>query len=127
MGGWESDMIRTTPFINKFLTAVTDKDRAGDYYEKRDDVLAVRRSFRAAMQDGDRQRAIGLRNRYPETILIMEPVNKIDRAIMKLRKKLKIIRSNQRITDDKRRELEDKIDTRILMLQNKANKLMQNI
>ncbi len=127
MNRWESDMIRTTPFINKFFTAVTDKDRAGDYYEKRDDVLAVRRSFRAAMQDGDRQRAIGLRNRYPETILIMEPVNKIDRAIMKLRKKLKMIRSNQRITDDKRRELEDKIDTRILMLQNKANKLMQNI
>ena len=127
MGRWESDMIRTTPIMNKFFTAVTDKDRAGDYYEKRDDVLAVRRSFRAAMQDGDRQRAIGLRNRYPETILIMEPVNKIDRAIMKLRKKLKIIRSNQRITDDKRRELEDKIDTRILMLQNKANKLMQNI
>ncbi len=127
MGEWESDMIRTTPFLNKFLTAVTDKDRAGDYYEKRDDVFAVRRSFRNAIENGDRQYALRLREKYPEIIRVMEPVNKIDRAITKLRKQLKMVKANKRLTEAKRKELTDQIEDRILALQNKGMELMRKI
>jgi len=127
MGQWESDMIRTTPFLNKFVTTVTDKDRSSDYYDKRDDVFAVRRSFRAALQNGDREQAINIRQKYPEIVRIMEPVNKIDRAITKLRKRLKMVKANKRIGDAQRKELIDKIEDRIYMLQSRGIQLMQGI
>ena len=127
MGRWESDMIRTTPFINKFLTAVTDKDRAGDYYELRDDVFAVRRSFRNAVDARDAEQVANLRERYPEIIRIMEPINKIDNAIMKLRKKLKLVKQNPNLSRDRKLEIEDMVDKRVLELQQRAMQLMRGI
>jgi hypothetical protein len=124
MGRWESDMIRTTPFINKFLTAVTDKDRAGDYYELRDDVFAVRRSFRNAVDARDAEQVANLRERYPEIIRIMEPINKIDNAITKLRKKLKLVKQNPNLSRDRKLEIEDMVDKRVLELQQRAMQLM---
>jgi hypothetical protein len=127
MGRWESDMIRTTPFINKFLTAVTDKDRAGDYYELRDDVFAVRRSFRNAVDARDAEQVSKLRQRYPGIIRIMEPVNKIDNAITKLRKKLKLVKQNPNLSRDRKLEIEDMVDKRVLELQQRAMQLMRGI
>ena len=127
MGRWESDMIRTTPFINKFLTAVTDKDRAGDYYELRDDVFAVRRSFRNAVDARDAEQVANLRERYPEIIRIMEPINKIDNAITKLRKKLKLVKQNPNLSRDRKLEIEDMVDKRVLELQQRAMQLMRGI
>lgn len=125
MGRWESDMIRTTPFINKFLTAVTDKDRAGDYYELRDDVFAVRRSFRNAVEAKDAQQVAVLRQRYPEIIRIMEPVRKIDNAITQLRKKLKMAKQNPNLSRERKLEIEDMVDKRVLELQQMAMQLMR--
>ena len=127
MGRWESDMIRTTPFINKFLTAVTDKDRAGDYYELRDDVFAVRRSFRNAVDARDAEQVANLRGRYPEIIRIMEPINKIDNAITKMRKKLKLVKQNPNLSRDRKLEIEDMVDKRVLELQQRAMQLMRGI
>lgn len=127
MGQWESDMIKTTPFLNKFLTAVTDKDRSSDYYDKRDDVFAVRRSFRAALEDGDRQQALAIRQKNPEIVRVMEPINKIDRAITKLRKRLKMIKSSKQIGEAQRKELIDKVEDRIYLLQSRGIQLMQGI
>lgn len=127
MGQWESDMIRTTPFVNKFLTAVTDKDRAGDYYEKRNDVFAVRRSYRSAVEARDAQQIAVLRQRYPEILRIMEPVRKIDNAITKLRTRLKLIKVNPNIPRKRRLEFEEKIEDRIFQLQQRAMQLMSVI
>ena len=127
MGQWESDMIRTTPFVNKFLTAVTDKDRAGDYYEKRNDVFAVRRSYRSAVEARDAQQIAVLRQRYPEILRIMEPVRKIDNAITKLRTRLKLMKVNPNISRERRLEIEEKIEDRIFQLQQRAMQLMSVI
>lgn len=127
MGQWESDMIKTTPFLNKFLTAVTDKDRSSDYYDKRDDVFAVRRSFRAALEDGDRQQALAIRQKNPEIVRVMEPINKIDSAITKLRKRLKMIKSSKQIGEAQRKELIDKVEDRIYLLQSRGIQLMRGI
>ena len=127
MGRWESDMIRTTPFINKFLTAVTDKDRAGDYYELRDDVFAVRRSFRNAVDARDAEQVAKLRQRYPGIIRIMEPVNKIDNAITNLRKKLRLVKQNPNLSRERKLEIEDMIDKKVLELQQRAMQLMRGV
>ena len=124
---WQNDMTRNIPMLNKFLTSVTGKDRAGSYYEKRDDVFAVRRSFKDAVESRDRERIIALREKYPEIIRVMEPVRKVDSAIRKLRKQIKLINSSVSLSEDRKRELKDKIDQRILFLQNRANNLMKNI
>lgn len=127
MGQWESDMIRTTPFVNKFLTAVTDKDRAGDYYEKRNDVFAVRRSYRSAVEARDAQQIAVLRQRYPEILRIMEPVRKIDNAITKLRTRLKLIKLNPNVPRERRLEFEEQIEDRIFQLQQRAMQMMRVI
>jgi hypothetical protein len=124
---WQNDMTRNIPMLNKFLTSVTDKDRSGSYYEKRDDVFAVRRSFKDAVESRDSGRIVALREKYPEIIRVMEPVRKIDNAIRKLRKQIKLINSSVSLSEDRKRELKDKIDQRILFLQNRANNLMKNI
>lgn len=127
MGQWESDMIRSTPFVNKFLTAVTDKDRAGDYYEKRDDVFAVRRSFRNAVEARDARQIAALRERYPEIIRIMEPIRKIDNAITKIRTQLKLIKANPNLSRERKLEIEDAVDKRVFELQQRAMQLMRGI
>jgi hypothetical protein len=90
-------------------------------------VFAVRRSFRNAVDARDAEQVANLRERYPEIIRIMEPINKIDNAIMKLRKKLKLVKQNPNLSRDRKLEIEDMVDKRVLELQQRAMQLMRGI
>jgi hypothetical protein len=57
----------------------------------------------------------------------MEPINKIDNAIMKLRKKLKLVKQNPNLSRDRKLEIEDMVDKRVLELQQRAMQLMRGI
>lgn len=127
VNGWEADMIRTTPFLSKFLTSVTEKSRTGDYYEKRDDVFAVRRSFRAAAESGDREQIANLRRRYPEIVRLMEPIQQIDSAISRINRAKRVALRNPSLTRQRRLEIEDEFDRRINDLRARALMMMQDI
>jgi len=125
--GFNKDMVRRTPIVNKAFTAVTNKDRAGSFYEKRDDILAISSSYSDAVDDGDRARIVRLREKYPQELRLMRPIKAINNQIRKLNKLKREVRSNARISDDKRRDAIKKIDDRISLLVSRGNILMQDI
>jgi hypothetical protein len=127
MGEFQKDMIRRTPIINKAFTAVTDKDRSGSFYEKRNDVLAVAASIKNARDNRDVQAFNELRSRYPDIIRLIEPVKKINSVLRKINKRRKAILQNKNLSEKRRKELLEKIDERKALLISRANVLMRDI
>ena len=127
MGEFQKDMIRRTPIINKAFTAVTDKDRSGSFYEKRNDVLAVAASIKNARDNRDVQAFNELRSRYPDIIRLIEPVKKINSVLRKINKRRKAILQNKNLSEKRRKELLEKIDDRKALLISRANVLMRDI
>ena len=126
-GEWEKDMIRRTPIINKVRTAVTEKDRAGDFFEKRDDILAVDAELRDARDSGDRERALAVISRYPELIRLIKPIKNINSKLRKLNKAKRAVIKNENLSDKVRKQRLEKIAEARSKLISTANRLMENI
>lgn len=120
-------MIRRTPIINKVRTAVTEKDRAGDFFEKRDDILAVDAELRDARNSGDRERALAVISKYPELIRLIKPIKAINSKLRKLNKAKRAVIRNANLSDKERRQRLDKIAEARSRLISRANILMENI
>ena len=118
------DTIRKTPVVNKLLTTVTEADRVGDYYEMRGKVLSVRADFRDAAQSRDIERLQSIRERFPEILKIMEPINDIDFSIKRLNKKKRDVRKNKSLSDEAKERIIDNIDKQIERLALRGKRLM---
>ena len=121
------DNVRRTPIINKFITGVTEKDRSGDYYDKRDKVMAVRKQIRDAIQTGDRDLVIATRDRNMAEFRVMEAINKIDRQIFKLKKQRKLVTRNPNISEEARSAAQERIDDAIFTLVKRGQELMRDV
>ena len=126
-GEWERAMVRRTPFLNKVYTATTEKDRAGDFYEKRDDILAIDAELRDARSSGDRDRASAVISRYPELIRLIKPIKGINSRLRKLNKRKRLIIKNANLSEDVKRQKLDKIAEAKSKLIARANILMKDI
>jgi hypothetical protein len=127
MGDFEEDMIRRTPIINKFLTAVTERDRSGDFYEKRDDVLAVYADLKDAIDNGDRERALAIRERYAEYLPLIGPIRSINNEIRKLNTLRRNVNANASLSQERKREILDRLEERIAAYVSRGNQLMLSI
>lgn len=127
MNGFEKDMIRRTPLVNKAFTAVTSRDRSGSFYDKRNEVLAIYESLKDARDDNDRERFMRLRDRYRDIIPIIAPLRNINKQIRNLNKMKRNIMKNVNISDDKRREALAKIEDRKSFFIARGNQLMRGI
>jgi hypothetical protein len=127
MGEWEKDMVRRTPIVNKAFTAVTNKDRSGSFYEKRNDIMAIRSSLKDAVDDGDRDKIIKLREKYAAEIRLIKPMMEINKRITKLNKMKRAVQTNARISEQKRKEAIQRLEDQIAMLVSRGNVLMRDI
>ena len=127
MGRFEEDMVRRTPIVNKFITAVTERDRSGDFYEKRDDVLAIYAELKDAIDNGDRDRVDAVRSRYPEYLPLIQPIRAINSEIRKLNQLKRTVNKNPNLSEERKREIRDRIDERIAAFVARGNQLMLNI
>jgi hypothetical protein len=127
MGDFERDMIRRTPILNKFITAVTEKDRSGDFYEKRDDVLVVYADLKDAIENGDTERALAIRERYAEYLPLIGPIRAISNEIKKLNKLRRNVNANANLSQERKREILDKIEERLALFVSRGNQLMLSI
>lgn len=127
MGQFEEDMVRRTPIVNKFITAVTERDRSGDFYEKRDDVLAIYAELKDAIDNGDRDRVDAVRSRYPEYLPLIQPIRAINGEIRKLNQLKRTVNKNPSLSEERKREIRDRIDERIAAFVARGNQLMLNI
>lgn len=125
VGRWEEDMVNKTPFLNKFLVTVTEKDRAGDYYEKRDGVMIVAAEMKAAREAGDAERMNAVRRAYPERVAVVAQIKAIESQLTKLRKVKKAIQRSATISEDERQRRLDIVEERMNALMSQGNEIMQ--
>ena len=125
VGRWEEDMVNKTPFLNKFLVTVTEKDRAGDYYEKRDDVMIVAAEMKAAREAGDAERMNAVRRAYPERVAVVAQIKAIESQLTKLRKVKKAIQRSATISEEERQRRLDIVEERMNALMSQGNEIMQ--
>jgi hypothetical protein len=125
MGQWEDDMINKTPFLSKYLQTVTDKDKAGKYYENRDEILSVRAEIKNAQQSGDIESVRDVIKRYPEEVRLIGFVNAIENSLRKLRTVKKKIGLSTKISEEDKKTRIKAIDDRISALISRANMRME--
>jgi hypothetical protein len=125
MGQWEDDMINKTPFLSKYLVSVTDKDKAGKYYENRDEILSVRAEIKNAQQSGDIESVRDVIKRYPEEVKLIGFVNAIENSLRKLRTVKKKIGLSTKISEEDKKTRIKAIDDRISALISRANMRME--
>ena len=123
-GKWTGDMIGKTPILNKFMTQVSEKDRAGDYYAKRDDVMVLQAEIKDAIASGDAERIASARATYPERIKVMGRIAEIERRLAKLRKTKKLVTNSTSLSEEKRQKSIDNINQAMSKLMSIGNQIM---
>jgi len=118
-------MINKTPFLSKYLQTVTDKDKAGKYYENRDEILSVRAEIKNAQQSGDIESVRDVIKRYPEEVKLIGFVNAIENSLRKLRTVKKKIGLSTKISEEDKKTRIKAIDDRISALISRANMRME--
>lgn len=123
-GRWSGDMIGKTPILNKFMTQVSEKDRAGDYYAKRDDVMVLQAEIKDAIASGDAERIASAKATYPERIKVMGRIAEIERRLAKLRKTKKLVTNATNLSEEKRQKSIDNINQAMSKLMSIGNQIM---
>jgi hypothetical protein len=123
-GKWSADMVGKTPILNKFLTQVSEKDKAGDYYTNRDKVMVVQAEIKDAIASGDGERIAAAKATYPERIKVMGRIAEIEKRLAKLRKTKKLITQSTRMPEDKKQKSIDNINQAINKLMALGNQIM---
>jgi len=123
-GKWSADMVGKTPILNKFLTQVSEKDKAGDYYTNRDKVMVVQAEIRDAIASGDGERIAAAKATYPERIKVMGRIAEIEKRLAKLRKTKKLVTESTRMPEDKKQKSIDNINQAINKLMALGNQIM---
>ena len=123
-GKWTGDMIGKTPILNKFMTQVSEKDRAGDYYAKRDDVMVLQAEIKDAIASGDAERIQSAKATYPERIKVMGRIAEIERRLAKLRKTKKLVTNATNLSEEKRQKSIDNINQAMSKLMSIGNQIM---
>ena len=123
-GKWTGDMIGKTPILNKFMTQVSEKDRAGDYYAKRDDVMVLQAEIKDAIASGDAERIASAKATYPERIKVMGRIAEIERRLAKLRKTKKLVTNSTSLSEEKRQKSIDNINQAMSKLMSIGNQIM---
>jgi hypothetical protein len=123
-GKWSADMVGKTPILNKFLTQVSEKDKAGDYYTNRDKVMVVQAEIKDAIASGDGERIAAAKATYPERIKVMGRIAEIEKRLAKLRKTKKLVTESTRMPEDKKQKSIDNINQAINKLMALGNQIM---
>jgi hypothetical protein len=117
-------MIGKTPILNKFMTQVSEKDRAGDYYAKRDYVMVLQAEIKDAIASGDAERIQSAKATYPERIKVMGRIAEIERRLAKLRKTKKLVTNATNLSEEKRQKSIDNINQAMSKLMSIGNQIM---
>ena len=125
--GLDEDIFREIPFVRKIIGSVSSREDYGNYIEKRDKILVVGDEIKGALQSGDTERLQRARQNYSEEIKYLPRIRAIDNALRKVSGQINSVRDNQRIPDDQRKLLIDKLDERKQMLIARGNQILSNV
>lgn len=115
------------PFARKVYGSVTSKNDLQDYIEGRDQVLRIRKALQDARKEGDNELYLSIMRRYPKEYKVAARVNALENARKKLGSKIKKIRDNKRMTEERKEEVIKSLKERQDNLVGRGNEVLAAI
>lgn len=115
------------PFFRRFVGNITTREDLGGYINRRDDVLKVREALRDALKAGDTEKYQAIMEKYPEAYRISARINAIENRRRKIGSRIKKIRETNRLTEEQKTKLIEKLKEQQQTLVNQGNAIMSGI
>jgi hypothetical protein len=122
--GLDEEIYREIPFVRKIIGSVSSREDYGRYIEKRDEILLAGEELKEAVDNRDRERALAARERFAEELRYLPRVRAIDNAIRKVNRQMNQVRDNRNLSDERRREIMDRLDERKQLLILRGNQFL---
>ena len=123
--GLQEELYRSIPFSRKIYSSVSDREDLGDYIEKRDKILVAFDELKAASEAGNAERLAKIRTDYSNEIRFIGIVRQIENQRRKIARQINNVRDSRTLTDEKKKELLDKLDEVKQKLTKRANVLLK--
>jgi hypothetical protein len=122
--GLDEEIYREIPFVRKIIGSVSSREDYGRYIEKRDEILLAGEELKEAVDNRDRERALAARERFAEELRYLPRVRAVDNAIRKVNRQMNQVRDNRNLSDERRREIMDRLDERKQLLISRGNQFL---
>lgn len=125
--GFTEETFRSIPFSRKLFGSVSDREDMGAYIEGAKAVLMAGEELKKARETGDVQWARDTIQNYGKELRLLGPIKAMDSALRKVSMQRNQIMANDRIPEDQRRLLLDRLDERKQMILLRANILLKQL
>jgi hypothetical protein len=123
--GLQEELYRSIPFSRKIYSSVSDREDLSDYIEKRDKILVAFDELKSAGEAGNAERLAKIRTDYANEIKFIGIVRQIENQRRKISRQINNVRDSRTLTDEKKKELLDKLDEAKQKLTKRANVLLK--
>lgn len=123
--GLQEELYRSIPFSRKIYSSVSDREDLSDYIEKRDKILVAFDELKAAGEAGNPERLAKIRTDYADEIKFIGIIRQIENQRRKIARQINNVRDSRTLTDEKKKELLDKLDEAKQKLTKRANVLLK--
>ena len=111
------------PFLRKMVGSVTERGNTEAYYENSTNVLTAVKELEHFRKVRNRDGMDYVRQNYPVELSMASTFKRVDNQLQDLRKRLREIRDNDNISDERRELLEERIRSQMDMIMLRANRL----
>ena len=123
--GLQEELYRSIPFSRKIYSSVSDREDLSDYIEKRDQILVAFDELKAAGEAGNAERMAKIRKDYADEIKFIGVVRQVENQRRKISRQINNVRDSRTLTDERKKELLDKLDEAKQKLTKRANVLLK--
>lgn len=126
-GDFEEEFTRHIPMVRRFQYTPSDRENIAQFITKFNKVRLAREELKDAVDVGDRQRIDRARDKYSPELKIYGAVNSIYNSRRKVLTLRDSVMSNDNLSDERKKQILDKLDEQEQKLVDRANKLMKDI
>lgn len=126
-GDFENVEFGQVPFLRRFVGNITDQQTSELYYDAAKKVLTVKEELEHFKETGNRVEFYSTRDKYTRDIQMIPLFDQVDSDLRKLRKQLRDVRGSEKISEDTRSKIEDKIQEDMNKIMNLANLRYYNL
>jgi hypothetical protein len=123
--GLQEELYRSIPFTRKIYSSVSPREDLGDYLEKRDKILIAKDELKAASESGSSEAVAKIRSDYADEIRFIGIIRQIENQRRKISRQINNVRDSRTLTDEKKKELLDRLDKAKQKLTKRANVLLK--
>lgn len=118
------DGLSQVTMLRKFAGSISEGTDVGAFIEGRDRILMAERDVKAALEMGDRETALRLRQKWSKELRLAPGIKAINRERNRLSKALRALEENPRIPESHKREMSIRLRKRMREVVIQGNKLL---